>query len=206
MELLLHFHVNTTNREKLAYLLQQYSGISPISTRGLIQDIADFVLADIEAEPDYYVINQSAPHWQNVEFNSLIKLHRLGAFLSKNLNTVFIQTSYWKVKEYTYFLVYDKGRLRREIESTHDHLIPNINLGVPFEFEHPDNEVKTETVQMFDLDSLADYSKHLGIDLSNLFCDSSSIILKNSGSRNVLYSVEREKLQLLRQIEQLAKK
>lgn len=206
MELLLHFHVNTPHRDKLADLLQRYSGIPPVRTRRFIADVAECLLAEIEAEPDYYVINQSDPQWQSVEFNSLIKLHRLGAIVSKELQPLFVQTSYLAIKEYTYFLAYENGQMLREIESTHDSLIPVINRGNLFEFERRQNDGKADDeLQMFDLDSLADYSQQLGIDLSNLFCDSSSTILKREGTRNVLYSVGREKLRLLKQIEQMVR-
>ncbi len=206
MELLLHFHVNTPDRDGLADLLQQYSGITPVKTRRFIDDVAECLLSEIEAEPDYYVINQSDPQWQSVEFNSLIKLHRLGEVVSKELQTLFIQTSYLAIKEYTYFLAYENGQMVREIESTHDSLLPIVNRGNLFEFERKENDsITDDELQMFDLDSLADYSQQLGIDLSNLFCDSTSTILKREGKRNVLFSIGREKIELLNQIEQMIK-
>lgn len=197
MEFIIHFHVKTDQQDKLVQLLYEYSGITPMSVIEATDDLLDMILADPEKDPTYYVINKGSEGWLNVEYNSFKRLHHLGKWLSEELNTIFLQTVYSSVNEYSYFLYYEVGEKKREIEGTGERPIPSINWGEPLEFENKENDLL-----MFDLDGIADYCRCLGIDISCLQNEEYSIVLKaESNEESLMYHVERDKLRVLRRIE-----
>ncbi|TXJ24921.1 MAG: hypothetical protein E6Q24_15350 [Chitinophagaceae bacterium] len=206
MEFLLHFHVHSNQRDLLIELLQSYSGLQPVQTKERTDDLLDNILADTNADPDYYVVNQSSSHWQSVECNSFKRLHDLGRLLSEKMRTLFIQTLYCSAGEYAYFLVYDQGKMTREIEGT-GKPVPRINRGdvFPFETKEADGE-RTNKIRQFDLDIIAHYCLNMGIDISNLTNEEYSVVLEGKRPREVLYHVERDKLRALWEIEQEAEK
>lgn len=206
MEFLLHFHVHSNQRDLLLELLQSYSGLQPVLTKERTDDLLDNILADTNADPDYYVVNQSSSDWQSVECNSFKRLHQLGSLLSEKMRTLFIQTLYCSAGEYAYFLVYDQGKMIREIEGT-GLPVPRINRGnvLPFETRETDGE-RTNKIRQFDLDIIADYCLKMGIDISNLTNEEYSVVLERKQPREVLYHVERDKLRALWEIEREAEK
>lgn len=207
MEFLLHFHVNSDQKDLLVALLQSYSGIPAVRTNERTDDLLDNILADTNADPDYYVVNQSSLHWQSVECNSFKKLYDLGSMISEKMQTLFIQTLYCSACRYAYFLVYDRGNLIREIEGTESGPEPRINRGMMLPFETNEaNDPRADMIREFDLDIIADYCLQIGVDISNLCNEEYSVVLKSKQQREVLYHVEREKLRLLWDIEQEAKK
>ncbi|HUN01244.1 MAG TPA: hypothetical protein PLS00_00200 [Niabella sp.] len=207
MEFLLHFHVKSNQRDKLVRLLESYSGITSIITSRRTDDLLDNILSDTDADPNYYVINRSSSSWQSVECNSFKKHHCLGRMISEDMGAVFVQTLYCSLGEYTYFLVYDKGKMIREIESTNESMIPRINQGIALPFESKRKGGKRiNNIRMFDLDSIADYCLQMGIDISNLWNEHRSIVLRGRKHDNVLYHIERQKLRTLWNIERYVRK
>lgn len=202
MEFLLHFHVNSNQKDKLVTLLESYSGIPSVVTKRRTDDLLDNILSDTDADPDYYVVNCSSPSWQSVECNSFKKHHYLGNMVSKKLKTVFIQTLYASLGQYAYFLVYDRGRMIREIESTGASMVPRINRGtiLPFESRQKDGK-RINKIRMFDLDSIADYCLQMGIDISNLWSEPYNVVLRDKKQNDVIYHVMRDKLRALWDIE-----
>lgn len=202
MEFLLHFHVNSDKKDKLVTLLERYSDLSSVVTKRRTDDLLDNILSDTDADPDYYVINSSSPSWQSVECNSFKKHYRLGSMISEELKTVFIQTLYASLGQYAYFLVYDRGRMIREIESTGKSAIPQVNRGtvLPFESRQKDGS-RINKIRMFDLDSIADYCLQMGVDISNLWNEPYHIVLRGKKQNDVIYHVERHKLRTLWNIE-----
>lgn len=207
MEFLLHFHVNSNQKSKLVKLLENYSGIRSVVTKRRTDDLLDNILADTNADPDYYVVNQSSRLWQSVECNSFKKLHNLGSLISKKLETIFIQTLYCSEGKYAYFLVYDRGSMTREIEGTGITPMPRINQGRVLPFETRERESgRANKIRLFDLDSIADYCLQMGIDISNLHNEYYSVVLEGKRKGEVLYHIERDKLRALWDIEREAKK
>lgn len=197
MDFIIHFHIKTNQQDNLVQLLYDYSGITPMSVTEPTDDVLDMILADPEADPSYYIINKGCEGWLNVEYNSFKRLHHLGKRISEELNTVFLQTVYSSVNEYSYFLYYEKGEKKREIESAGTSKLVSINEGEPLAFESLGNDLS-----MFDLDSIADYCKSMGIDLSCLQNEEYSIVLKaETVQDDYLYHVERDKLRVLQRIE-----
>ena len=207
MEFLLHFHIKSNQKDELIRLLENYSGISSIVTSERTDDLLDNILSDTDADPDYYVINCSSPSWYSVECNSFKKHHELGRLISEKLATLFVQTLYCSLGKYAYFLVYDKGSMIREIESTDESSIPRINRGIVLFFESKETDgERINDIRMFDLDSIADYCLQIGIDISNLWCEHNSVVLRNREHDNVIYHVERDKLRTLWNIERYTRK
>ncbi|TXI91093.1 MAG: hypothetical protein E6Q36_00110 [Chryseobacterium sp.] len=197
MEFIIHFHVKTDQQDKLVQLLHEYSGITPMPVIEATDDLLDMIMADPETEPTYYVVNKGCDGWLNVEYNSFKRLHHLGKKLSAELDTVFLQTVYASVNQYSYFLYYEKGEKKREIEGISVSPDPSINWGELLAFESGENDLS-----MFDLDSIADYCKRLGIDLSCLQNEEYSIVLKADVIEgDYMYHVERDKLRVLKRIE-----
>jgi hypothetical protein len=129
MDFIIHFHVKTDQQDKLVKLLHEYSGFTPVSTKRITDDLHDKILANPEADPTYYVLNQGCADWLNVEYNSFKRLYHLGELISQKLDTIFLQTVYSSVNNYSYFLVYEKGKKLREIEGTGGTPVPSINWG-----------------------------------------------------------------------------
>ena len=201
MEFLLHFHVHSEKKEALVSMLREYSGLEPVHHKELPNDIQDVILCDLNADPDYFIINSSGTGWIGVEFNSFKKLRELGSLISAKLQTRFVQTLYCKEGKYTYFLLYDRGAAIREIESDENYPMPRLNGGALLDFEKNDlGWQEAKQVEDFDLDMLVYYCQEIGIDLSNLWSDSGNIVFDKKGKRETIYNVKTECLKALREI------
>lgn len=196
MEFIFNFHLKTQKDDLLLALVQQCSGIRTARRVKYADDLQDNILVDRQAYPDYLSIGRNSAEWLTVECNSFKKLHDWGALLSKELETLFLQTVYSSVNEYSYLLAYEHGLLVREIEATNSSETPLINEGKPFGFEK-------ESVRMFDLDSLMDFCTYLGIDTINGQSATYFTVLKDTSGRScpVMYNVQRELVKAMNEIE-----
>jgi hypothetical protein len=202
MDFIIFFHLHHCKKDLLIENLRQCSGMAHVQRKRRPEDVQDKILADINAEPDYLVINQSAPEWHSIECNSFKKLHEWARHLSKALDTMFVQTLYCSIEEYAYLLVYERGIKRREIEGTGASPVPLVNEGSLLPFEKPGkDEDRANGLRMFDLDTLADYCHHLGIDMTCLQAKPESLVLDGGRKGQVLYNISHEMKQTLWRLE-----
>ncbi|WP_276481010.1 hypothetical protein [Paraflavitalea pollutisoli] len=182
--------VISTQQEQLLDILQQYSGFETIVNDAPIQAAVCEVLADIDADPTLYVVNGGKDRIL-IEVNSYKKLHDLARQVSSDLQTVFFQVCYNDLVGYAYFLLYDQGELVREIESRGSKKDPDVNYGFPLTFEE-DGEVT-----FFDLDMIAEFCEHLGVDVGNLYEDPTCTVLQGATSRPMVRLDQDKQLSLL---------
>jgi len=196
MEFIFNFHLKTQKDDLLLELVQKCSGINQASRVKYVDDLQDNILTDREAYPDYLSFSRNCTEWFTVECNSFKKLHDWGALLSKELETLFLQTVYSSVNEYSYLLAYENGEMIREIEATNHSETPVIDKGRPFEFEK-------ESERMFDLDSLMDFCTYLGIDTINGSSAAYFVVMKDTAGRScpVMYNIQRELVKAMNEIE-----
>ncbi|MDF2188690.1 hypothetical protein [Paraflavitalea sp. CAU 1676] len=176
---LLSCYVKSTRQERLIELLASYCGFCTVTRDAPVPVPPTDVLADPQQPPSMYTVN-GCGDWVIIEVNSILKLHELGSILSSQLNTYFLQTIYCAVIEYAYLLLYHNGILIREIESKGYKTDPDINYGEPLLFEDQ------PAGQYFDLDTIADYCQHWGIDINNLFEQDTCVVLQDSRSQPVI--------------------
>jgi hypothetical protein len=167
MSTFLSFHIKTkAERENLTQLLKELSGIKG-RTEGVYPEyMYENISLDENADPGMLAIAESKNGWINIYHNSFQKLHQWGAFISKILNTSFIQIAGQTSSEAYYFLLYEKGALRREIEimSMDAEVINDKGEKFPFEkevFFADDSE------DFFDMSSLEEYCTLFGLDINS---------------------------------------
>lgn len=124
-------------------------------------------MLDENANPNFIAISDVQNDWISVQLNSFKKLHDWAKKISKELNTIVVQVVGQTASDAYYFLMYDKGNLRREIEIYYGELDNIIDKGEKFPFEKsslvPLNDDDYEN--LFDRDTLEQYCKELGFDL-----------------------------------------
>jgi len=202
MEFITFFHLNHCKKDLVLEGLRKCSGMDHVQRMRSFEGVQDKILADINADPDYLVINQSASEWYSIECNSFKKLYEWGRHLSKVLDTMFVQTLYSSIEEYTYLLVYERGEKRREIECTSASPVPLINEGSLFPFETVGkDEGEVSELRMFDLDSLVEFCHHLGIDMTCLQRRPESWVIDDGRKGQVLFNIHREMKQVLWKLE-----
>ena len=131
------------------------------------KELDENILLDDKAYPTYMAIGNVQNGWTTVQINSFKKLHDWTRKISKELDTTGIQIMGQTASEVYYFLIYEKGNMRREIEIYHGDFDNIIDEGTKFPFEKPSlvpiNDEDYE--DLFDNDTLEQYCKEFGFDL-----------------------------------------
>ena len=148
-------------------LLQELSCADQLITGPYPKELNDNILLGEYANPTFLAISDVQNGWITVQINSFQKLYDWAEIISKELNTSFIQIIGQTVSDVYYFLLYENGVLRREIEIYHGELDNITDKGEKFPFEKPSlvpiNEGDYKDI--FDRDTLEFYCKEFGFDL-----------------------------------------
>ena len=160
-------HIQSDNRAHIAKILQELSDINEMTHGSYPKELDENLLFDENADPSYMAIGNVQNGWTTVQINSFKKLHKWAAKISKELNTSVIQIIGQTTSDVYYFLMYDKGNLRREIEIYHGDFDNAIDIGEKFSFEKPSliPQSDEDYQNLFDRDSLEQYCKKFGFDL-----------------------------------------
>jgi len=167
MATFISFHIKSDNRIHITKILQELSDVNQLIQDNYPEDFDESILFDDNTDPTYIVIGNVQNGWTTVQINSFKKLHNWTKKISQELNTIAIQIIGQTVSDVYYFLMYDNGCLRREIEVYHGDFDNIIDKGEKFLFERssliPVNDEDYE--YLFDRDTLEHYCKELGFDL-----------------------------------------
>jgi hypothetical protein len=165
MSSLLYFHLKTSEVNNVVTALKNLTGIQQAEKGEFPINFHREILQNIDTDPNYLVVFANGSEWTTVAINSFKKLHKWGEQLSAELKTVFVQTTAQNTSDAYYFLMYDKGQLKREIEVNHGYEEDIVDLGEKLPFEHEvihqvaDDE---DDCIFFDWDTLEYYCKQLG--------------------------------------------
>jgi hypothetical protein len=167
MSTILNFHLKTPDPTRVASALKKLTGIEHVIQGEYPVNFHKYILNDINAIPNCLVIGRNGNDWTTVGVNSFMKLHEWGKQLSEELKTQFVQTSAQNTSDAYYFLMYENGQLKREIEVNIGDEENMIDNGEKLPFEAPiihrivDNE---EDCVFFDWDALEQYCQNLGFE------------------------------------------
>jgi len=159
--------IKSDNRIHIAKILQELSGVNQMTHGAYPKGLDENILLDDKADPTYIAIGNVQNGWTMVQVNSFKKLHSWTEKISKELDTTVIQIMGQTASDAYYFLMCDKGNMRREIEIYHGDFNNIIDKGEKFSFEKPSlipaNDEDYE--DLFDRDTLEQYCKEFGFDL-----------------------------------------
>lgn len=167
MATFISLHIKSDNRIQIAKVLQELSGINQVTQGPYPKELNENILLDENANPTYIAIGNVQNGWTTVQINSFKKLHNWTEKISKELDTAVIQIMGQTVSDVYYFLMYDKGTMRREIEIYHGDFDNITDKGDKFSFEKsslvPAND--EDYKNLFDRDTLEQYCKEFAFDL-----------------------------------------
>jgi len=171
----LSFHIKTKDRDNLIHLLKVLSGTKEKVTDTFPEYMYDSISLNENSDPSILAITLNKDGWISVHHNTFQKLHHWGEFISKTLNTTFIQIIGQTTSDAYYFLLYEGGNIRREIEVMNSEV--SLDKGQKFSFEKEPllNDNFEDPENSFDIDSLEEYCKEFDLDL-NFECDQYTIL------------------------------
>ena len=173
--------IQSENRAQIADILQKLSGATEITTGPYPSEHYDNTLIGENDGPSFICVGGTRNGWTLVELNSFNKLHTWVAHLSKELNSTVIQLIAQTTSDVYYFLAYEKGVFRREIEVYHGDYDQTIDKGAKYPFENPNlvpQEDDDEDFEPFDIDTLEAYCRQFGFELMEDDREKQYIILK----------------------------
>ena len=188
MATFISLHIKSDNRIHIAKILQELSDVNQMTIGAYPKELDENILLDDKANPTYIAIGNVQNGWTTVQINSFKKLHNWTEKISKELDTTVIQVMGQTASDVYYFLMYDKGNMRREIEIYHGDFDNIIDIGEKFPFEKPslvpanDEDYK----HLFDRDTLELYCQEFGFDLFYDEPPDNYYILKNQNSSKTL--------------------
>jgi len=167
MATFISLQIKSDNRAHIAKLLQELSDINEMTHGSYPKELDENLLLDENADPSYITIGNVQNGWTTIQINSFKKLHKWVEKISKELSTSVIQIMGQTASDVYYFLMYDKGILRREIEIYRGDFDNTIDIGEKFSFEKPPliPQSDEDYQNLFDRDSLEQYCKEFGFDL-----------------------------------------
>ncbi|MFL9483385.1 hypothetical protein ACI6Q2_11455 [Chitinophagaceae bacterium LWZ2-11] len=168
MSTFISFHIKSDDRNEIANLLQELSGVEQITEDvSYPNDLFRNILMVENADPSFLAVGNVENGWTTVYLNSFKKLNNWAQKISQRLDTTFIHVIGQNTSDVYYFLVYESGELKREIEVYHGDLENVIDKGdrlwfekeslVPLHEEDYDN--------LFDIDTIEQYCKEFGFQL-----------------------------------------
>lgn len=167
MATFISLHIKSGNRIRITELLQELSEIIEIAQGPYPKELNSNILLDDASGPTFMAVGHTDNGWTAVHLNSFKKLHDWAEAIAKALNTTVIQIIGQTVSDVYYFLMYEKGLLRREIEVYHGDMENLTDRGEKFRFERtslvPVSDEDYEN--LFDRDTLEAYCKEIGFDL-----------------------------------------
>jgi hypothetical protein len=191
MATFISLHIKSDNRAHVAKLIQELSDVNHMTYGSYPTELDENILLDENANPNFIAIGDVENGWISVQLNSFKKLHDWTQKISKELNTSVVQVIGQTASDAYYFLMYDKGTLRREIEIYYGELDNIIDKGEKFAFEKsslvPLNDDDYEN--LFNRDTLEQYCKELGFDLFNDVQPEFYYILKNKKLHKTLSEI-----------------
>jgi hypothetical protein len=167
MSTFISFHIKSDNRVHIAKLLKELSHVDEMTCGTYPTALDDNILLSDQADPTFMAVGDTHNGWTSVQLNSFKKLHNWAEKISKELDTIFIHIIGQTASDVYYFLMYDKGFLRREIEIYYGDLENTTDKGEKFSFEKPclipqsDDDYKN----IFDRETLEQYCQEFGFDL-----------------------------------------
>ena len=176
----LSFHVKNNDKNNLALLLKELSCTNVISENTFPDYLYDDESSFSASEPSVLAIIQKVNGWISVYHNTFEKLSHWGAFISKTLNTTFIQIIGQTTSDYYYFAMFEKGELRREIETNSMDCEVLCDKGEKFTFEKEPLLIFDDPGHFFDMDTLEDYCRHFDLDITLESSDQYLILSKKT--------------------------
>ncbi len=173
MSTFLSFHVKTSDRQNLCVLLSELSGLTQKDSGHLTAEYYERISNSTDAQPDWLLISKPENGWIHVLYNNFGKLHFWGEFISRSMHTTFIQLMGQTTSDAYYFLQYNNGALRREIDVLACDGLVLTDDGEKYPFEQdpllPDDP--EETGITFDFDTLEMYCSHFGTDVAAFYAN-----------------------------------
>ena len=187
----LSIHIKSNNQSQITKLLQELSDADDMTNGLYPKDFYENIIPNENAAPTYLVVSNAENGWIHVDINSFKKLHKWLEQISKELNTSVIQILGQTVSDAYYFLMYENGVLRREIDIYHGDFEITTDIGEKFSFEKksliPENEEDYDN--LFDIDSIAEYCSALGFDLFHDRSQESFFVLRKETSHKTLKQI-----------------
>ena len=175
----LSFHIKTKDRDNLINLLKELSRTKEKGLEIFPEYMYDNMLLNENADPNILAITSTNNGWISVHHNAFEKLHQWGEFISKMLNTTFIQIIGQTTSDAYCFLMYESGNIRREIEVVNGEVL--LDKGEKFSFEK--EPLLTDDFEaadnFFDIHTLEEYCKEFDLDL-NYECEQYTVLSKAS--------------------------
>lgn len=181
MATFISLHIKSENRVQIAQLLQELSNIAEVYQGIYPKELDSSILLGDNTDPTFMAVGNVQNGWTTIHLNSFKKLHSWIETISKRLDTSVINIMGQSTSDIYYFLLYERGVLRREIEIYYGDLNNAIDKGEHFSFEKPslipvDDE---DYENIFDMDSIERYCKEFGFDLFSEHEPDFYIILKH---------------------------
>ena len=147
--------------------MQELSSVDEMTSGIYPKELDHNILLSDKTDPTFIAIGNTQNGWTSVQLNSFKKLHNWAQKISKELNTTFIHIIGQTASDVYYFLVYERGLLRREIEIYYGDLDNTTDKGEKFSFEKPSLIPASDEdyENIFDRDTLEQYCKAFGFDL-----------------------------------------
>lgn len=170
MSTFISFYVKSRKREELLNILKRFSSYKIATQSEFPTEIQD-ILSSEESHATCLVIVESGSEWTTVYSNSFKRLRNWGEIISQELDTTFIQTMGQTTSDVYYFLMYEKGKLIREIEVFSGEGEVQIDKGEKFSFEKAPllSDDSDDSDNFFDMDTLQHYCSQFGLDISKMF-------------------------------------
>lgn len=182
------FYLQTRNAEAVAAKLGALCPDLTISTPAdFPADMGDYQLLSNEREPNYMAVCNTQGDWTTVVHNSFSKLETWGSQLSRELDCCVIMIMAQTVTDSYYFAMYEKGNLRREIETCYSTDFEEVNTGEIFHFEGPSPGIKVnldgEESYIFDFEAMEEYCSHFDLRIYEDYSAHRWTVLKGSNLR-----------------------
>ena len=168
MATFIQLHIKSCDRLQVAQRLKALANIAEISEERYPTDFTDRILQNSkgDADPTFILIGTVKDGWIRIQLNSFKKMHTWAEKISREIQTTVVQIMGQTASDVYYFLMYEQGNLRREIEVYHGDAENAIDIGAKFAFEKqfiiPTSE--EDFVNLFDRDTLEAYCNELGFD------------------------------------------
>jgi len=185
MATLNEFYIQTQDLDIVVEKLKDLFNIQKVTKGSFPDNFRKKYLWEPDAVPDFLVVGKTHEEWVTVRNNSFNKMVQHFENISGDLNCKTIVVSAQNTVDYYYYAVYEKGQKIREIAVCYGDDIETLNYGVPFEFEDEEPGIRFKESEdfIFDIDSIINYSEHLGLKLDFQTNDLEWILL-NGESQN----------------------
>lgn len=179
MATFLSLHIKSDKQGHILKILQNLSDADEMIYDSYPKELDDNIVLNENEYPSYLAISNSENGWTHVHINSFKKLYDWCERISNELNTSCIQVMGQTVTDAYYFLMYENGVFRREIDIYHGDLDNIIDKGEKFAFEKDSLIGSGEDFEnVFDRDMLEFYCKELGFNLVDNNSNSLYFIMK----------------------------